>query len=73
MNAAQIISAIVGAIQTFREIEPVLAEGWNSVRPFAIALYQRLSGHDITEDELTALEASLDALHVDFQTPLPPE
>lgn len=70
MTAAAIIAAIESAI----EIANVAIRLGKDAMPFVLAIRDMLSGKtDVTQADLDALEARIDALSVELQLPLDDE
>lgn len=68
-----VLATVIAAVETLIKLEPVIVQAGTNLKPYAVALYQKLSGQDITDEQRTALETALDALYADFEQPLPPE
>ena len=66
-----ILSTVLAVIDTLIKFEPVIVQTGTDLKPFAVALYQKLTGQDITDEQRTSLEAGVDALYAQFETPLP--
>lgn len=74
MNPLQIITAIEGILQTVVGLAPSIESGITSLEPIAKAIYDNLvGGVAITQAQLDALEAQVDAAAALIQTPLPPD
>lgn len=74
MNPLQIITAIEGILQTVVGLAPSIEAGITSLEPIAKAIYDNLvGGVAITQAQLDALEAQVDAAAALIQTPLPPD
>lgn len=74
MDPITILNLISKAVTVAMEVYPIAVKTIEDAKPFAIRLYKEFSGKsDITDEELAALEASLDALSAQLQQPLPPE
>lgn len=73
MDAAAALTLIAQAVTTFNQVEPILAQGWTDIKPFATALYTKYTGGTISDADLAALETQIDELNAEFMTPLPPE
>lgn len=74
MNPAAIIAAIEGILQTVVGLAPTIEAGVTSLTPIAQAIYNNLvGGTAITQAQLDALEAEVDAAAAQIQTPLPPD
>lgn len=71
MDAATAIATVLTVIRTASEVAPVIIEGISDLKAFAVALYQKFTGEDISADDLANLEAQIDALHAELQEPLP--
>ena len=72
MDLATALATVLTVIKTLAEVEPILVQGVNDLKPFAVALYEKLTGQTISDADLTALEAQVDALSAELQAPMPP-
>ena len=72
MNPATILTTILGVIDAAKQAINL----GEDAAPFISALYDQLSGKtvdEITQADLDTLEAKVDALSDELQSPLPPE
>lgn len=70
MEAAAIIAAIEGAIK----LASAAAALGKDIAPYATAIYDNLvNGKEVTQENIEALEAEVEAMHGEIQKPLPPD
>lgn len=67
------IAAIIQAIQSAISITEAVLRTAQDAAPFIAAIRDTFSGTDVTQEQLDALEARIDALSAELQEPLPPE
>jgi hypothetical protein len=74
MNPVTIIAAIESILQTVVTLAPSITAGFTSLTPIAESIYNNLvNGAAITQAQLDALEAQVDAAAAAIQNPLPPD
>lgn len=73
MDPLTAIGLVTTAVQLFMKLEPVAASAIKNFKPYAIALYEKLTGKPIGDEERATLEANIDEMHLSFQRPIPPE
>lgn len=73
MDPITALGLVSTAIQLFMKLEPVAAQAITNFKPYAIALYEKITGKPIGTEERQALEDSIDEMHNSFQRPIPPE
>lgn len=71
MDVSAIISVVLTAVNTFIKVEPQLAQTVGDLKPYALALYQELTGQAPTDDQRAAISAGIDALFARLEAPLP--
>lgn len=72
MEVATIITSILSVLNTVVKIAPAIESGVVSLEPIATTLYNNLvNGSAITQAQLDALEAEVDAIAAQIQVPLP--
>ena len=71
MDIATAISLVTTVVETFIKVEPVIASTITDQKPFATALFERLTGQQISDSDRLTIETSIDALHAEFQQPIP--
>ena len=65
---------IIAAISSVIKIAGAAASLGKDIAPYAQAIYDNLiNGKEVTQDDIDALAAEVDAMHVEIQQPLPPE
>lgn len=70
MNVASIIEAISKVIN----LATIAAALGKEITPYAKAIYDNLiSGKEVTQADIDALEMEVNAMHDEIQRPLPPE
>ena len=70
MEAAAIITTIASIIKTVVDLTPTVIKGIEDARPFAEAIFKTLKGDkEITQEELTELEARMTDLSNQLQLP----
>lgn len=70
MSPASIIAAISNVIN----LAGAAAALGKDIAPYAKAIYDNLiSGKEVTQDDIDALEMEVNAMHDEIQKPLPPE
>lgn len=67
------IAAILEAINMAIKVTQAVIQTGQDAAPFIAAIRQTFSGTDVTQEQLDALEARIDALSAELQEPLPPE
>lgn len=67
-----ILATVLTVVETLTKLAPTFVSTWTDLKPFATTLYTQFKGSAPTADELTALEAQIDALAARLQIPLPP-
>lgn len=67
-----ILATVLTVVETLTKLAPTFVSTWTDLKPFAVDLYTQFKGSKPTEDELTVLEAQIDALAARLQAPLPP-
>lgn len=73
MNPA-IIASIASIIKTLVDVGPDVIKGVQDAKPFATQIVKSLFGkEEISQEDLTELEARIDDLAAQLQVPLPPE
>lgn len=73
MDVASTISTVLAVIRALSEAAPIVYAGITDLKAFAVTLYSKIKGEDISEADLAALEAQIDALSDELNAPLPPE
>ncbi len=73
MDVASTISTVLAVIRALSEAAPIVYAGITDLKAFAATLYAKIKGEDISEADLAALEAQIDALSDELNAPLPPE
>lgn len=73
MDPMTALSTVLTVVNTLAKLEPTFVAAWNNVKPFGVALYEKLTGQTISDADLVTLEAQLDALSAQLQEPLPPD
>lgn len=72
MDPASIIALISSVIKLAVDVGPGVIKAVEDAAPFAEAIYENLiHGQVVTPDQMASLEAKLQALSDDLQTPLP--
>lgn len=67
-----VLPLVLTAVETLAKLAPTFVSTWTDLKPFAVDLYTQFKGSAPTADELTVLEAQIDALAARLQVPLPP-
>lgn len=70
MNLAS-ITAIASIIEKLVKLGPAVIQTIEDAKPFAEVIIKAVSGKELTPEEITKLEATIDALSAEFQQPLP--
>lgn len=74
MDTEAIIAAIAGVIQIAVQVGPTVIQTAEDATPFAEAIYNRLiNNQQITQADLDALDAQVQALVQEAIAPLPPD
>lgn len=73
MDPLTALGLVTTAVQLFMKIEPVAAQAITNFKPFAVALYEKITGKPIGDEERQTLEDNIDEMHKSFQQPIPPE
>ena len=73
MDVASTISTVLAVIRALSEAAPIVYAGISDLKAFASALYSKIAGEDISEADLILLEAQIDALSDELNSPMPPE
>lgn len=73
MDVASTISTVISVIQAINTVAPIVIAGITDLKAFGVALYEKLSGKEISDADLAALEAQIDALSDELNSPMPPE
>lgn len=74
MDPATIIATIASVIQTAVKVGPTVIQTVEDAAPFAQAIYNNLfAGQTVTQAQIDALEAEVDALATEVLQPLPPD
>lgn len=69
-----ILGTVLTTVELLSKWGPVVAQGVTDLEPFAVSLYNKLSGGKApTEAEREAIRAKLTSLHEEFQQPMPDE
>jgi len=71
MDAATAIGLVTTAIDVFTKVEPVLAQAITDLKPFAVALFEKFTGQNISDTDRADLEARIDDMHNQIQAPIP--
>lgn len=72
MDPTTIIATIAAVIKEAVDLGPTIIKDVEAAAPFAQALFNNLfKGQTISQDDLTALESSVDALVSQIEEPLP--
>lgn len=66
------LTTVLTVIEALMKFTPVIVQAGADIKPFAVALYQQLSGQTITAAQRAELEAGVDALFARLEVPLPP-
>jgi hypothetical protein len=72
MYAIAIATAVISAIQTASKVAPIVIDGINNAKPFAIDLWNKLTGGPPSAVDEATLDALLAALSTKLEAPLPP-
>lgn len=72
MDALQIVALVVAALKAAAEVGPIVIKTAENAKPFIMQLVSGLLGRELAPDEQAKIEAQLDALSAQLQTPLPP-
>lgn len=73
MDPLAAIGLVTSAVEVAMKVYPVIVQGVENLKPFAVALYEKYTGEPITPEQRNELEAKIDDLHLQFQQPIPPE
>lgn len=73
MDPVAALSLVETAVTVFMKVEPIIAQGIEDFKPFAVALYEKFTGTTITDQQRADVEAKIDELHLEFQEAIPPE
>lgn len=74
MNTQAILDSIAKIIQIAVQAGPTVVQTVEDAAPFAKAIYDHLvAGHAVTQAQIDALEAEVDALAEEVLQPLPPD
>lgn len=66
-----VLGTVITAISLLAKWEPIITSGIKDLEPFAMSLYNKLSGgKEPTVEERKAITDKLDELHYEFQAPL---
>lgn len=69
-----VLQTVLTTIDLLSKWAPVIEKGISDLMPFAESLYNKLSGGKaMTDAERQVLRDKLEALHNEFQSPMPPE
>jgi hypothetical protein len=68
-----IIAAVAGAVKTAVDLGPSVIKVIEDAKPFAQQIIDAIGGKKVTDAQLAQLEAGIQALSDDLQTPLPPD
>ncbi len=72
MIPSKIIEKVAAVIIKIGQLAPTAIQTIEDAKPFADVLYRTLvKGEKVTQEELEALEAKIDALSNELQKPLP--
>lgn len=67
------LTAVLAAIELLVRATPVIVQAGSDLKPFALALYQKLSGgQELTDTQRAVLLDAIDALYARLEQPLPP-
>lgn len=72
MGATAIITIVLSAVDTLAKLYPQLKQTGTDLMPFAEALYEKLTGQTVTDDQRTVMLAGIQALFDRLEQPLPP-
>ena len=72
MDVASTISTVLLVIRALSEAAPIVYAGIVDLKAFATTLYSKIKGEDISEADLILLEAQIDALSDELNSPMPP-
>ena len=73
MDITAAIALSVTVIETLIKVAPLAVQAIGDLKVFAVTLFERFTGQTITDEQRVELEASIDALHNEFQQPIPAE
>lgn len=73
MEPISAILTVVSVIETLMKVAPVVVSGIADLKEFAVALYEKFTGNNITPEQRKELEDKIEALHIEFQAPIPSE
>lgn len=68
----EVLGTVLTVLQTLVKFAPTVIQAGADLKPFAVALYERLKGQELTTDERAVVEAGVDALYARLMEPLPP-
>ena len=66
------LTTVLTVLEVLAKLTPTIIQVGTDLKPFAIALYEKVNGHLITPEQSAELEAMTDALYARLQEPLPP-
>lgn len=67
-----VLGVVLMAVETLVKTYPYIKQGFTDLKPYAVALWEKLSGKEITPEDRTVLENGVDALFARLMQPLPP-
>ena len=72
-SVATILEVLARVVKVAVDLGPTVIKGVEDAKPFAQEIYELFKGTKVTDVQLDALEARVDALADELQQPLPPE
>lgn len=72
MDVANAIQLAIAAVETAVKVAPIIAQGIGDLKVYAVALFEKFSGNEITPKQRQELEDKIDMMHLEFQAPIPP-
>lgn len=66
-----ILQTVLTAVEVLTKFQPLIVQAGADLKPYAVALYQKFTGTDLTDEQRAALEAGVDALYARAMEPLP--
>jgi hypothetical protein len=73
MDLSKAIELTTLVITTGIKVAPMVIQAVQDLKVFAVALVEKFTGKELTVEQRKEVEDSIDALHLEFQAPIPPE
>jgi hypothetical protein len=73
MDPVAIATAVTTILEEVIKVAPLIEQGIATAEPYAQALIGLIEGTNVTQEQLDAAVANVQALSAQFQQPLPPD